>query len=71
MVIRIRKSKKNSQHNGRNIEDTTEMVIRIRKSKNNSQHNGQNIEDTTEMVIRIRKSKKNFNVLAIVLAVLL
>ena len=41
MVIRIRKSKKNRQHNGQKLEDTN-VITRIRKSKKKDrQHNGQ------------------------------
>ena len=38
--MRIRKSKKNRQHNDQKI---PKGVIRIRKSKKNRQHNGQKI----------------------------
>ena len=37
--MRIRKSKKNRQHNAKD----TKWVMRIRKSKKNRQHNGQKI----------------------------
>ena len=37
--MRIRKSKKNRQHNGKD----TKGVMRIRKSKKNRQHNDQKI----------------------------
>ena len=41
--MRIRKSKKNRQHNGQKNQRGTKGVMRIRKSKKNRKHNGQKI----------------------------
>ena len=53
--MRIRKSKKNRQHNGQKIQKNrkqwtkdTKLVMRIRKSKKNRQHNGKRYQRGNE-----------------------